>query len=405
MKLLLRRFLWLAVLAGLAGGLFLALRPEPVEVETARVTRGPLQVTVDEDGEARSHDRYMVAAPVGGRLARIELRDGDAVAQGQVVASLSPLPLDPKGREEAEARLRSVEALQREAAARAGQARADLELQRRERERAEQLARTGDIRQQTLDQRRSAESAAEKELEAALFRAQSAAFDTESAKAALLAVTRPMAAASKVLVRAPAKGHVLRVLEPSERVVPAGTPLLLLGEESKHLEVVVDVLSTDAVRITPGAMMWLEGWGGPSPLRARVRRVEPYAFTKVSVLGIEEQRVNVIADFLDPPGPLGDGYRVEARIVIWERPSVVKLPLSALFRQEDKWAVFRVEGGRARVKTVEVGHRNSLEAEVLGGIDEGSEVIVHPSNELKEGGRVAVQPASSAKSLIQWSGW
>ncbi|MCC6365747.1 MAG: efflux RND transporter periplasmic adaptor subunit [Bryobacterales bacterium] len=401
MKRFLRRLLWFLVLAGMAGALFFAMRPEPVEVEAARVTRGPLQVTVDEDGEVRSHDRFVVAAPVAGRLARIELHDGDAVALGQVVASLSPLPLDPKGREEAEARLRSVEALQREAVARVERARADLELHRRDRERAEQLARTGDIPQQTLDQRRNAESTAAKELEAARFRAQSAAFDVESARAALLAVTRPTAAASKVLVRAPVKGHVLRVLEASERVVPAGTPLVLLGEESKHLEVVVDVLSTDAVKISPGAMMWLDGWGGPKPLRAQVRRVEPYAFTKVSVLGIEEQRVNVIGDFLDPPGPLGDGYRVEARIVIWEKPDVVKLPLSALFRQGDRWAVFRVEGGRALVSTVEVDHRNSLEAEVLGGIGEGAEVIVHPSNELKEGGRVVVQPANSAKSSIQ----
>jgi HlyD family secretion protein len=401
MKRFLRRVLWFLVLAGMAGALFFAMQPKPVEVEAARVTRGALQVTVDEDGEVRSHDRFVVAAPVAGRLARIELHDGDAVAQGQVVASLSPLPLDPKGREEAEARLRSVEALEREAVARVERARADLELQRRDRARAEQLARTGDIPQQTLDQRRNAESTAAKELEAARFRAQSAAFDVESAKASLLAVTRPTAAASKVLVRAPVKGHVLRVLEASERVVAAGTPLVLLGEESKRLEVVVDVLSTDAVKISPGAMMWLDGWGGPKPLRARVRRVEPYAFTKVSVLGIEEQRVNVIGDFLDPPGPLGDGYRVEARIVIWNKPDVVKVPLSALFRQGDRWAVFRVEGGRARVSTVDVGHRNSLEAEVLGGIRDGAEVIVHPSNELKEGDRVVIQPANSAKSSIQ----
>jgi len=401
MKRFLRRLLWFLVLACLAGALFFAMRPEPVEVEAARVARGPLQVTVDEDGEVRSHDRFVVAAPVAGRLARIELHDGDAVALSQVMASLSPLPLDPRSREEAEARLRSVEALRHEAVARVEQSRADLELHRRDRERAEQLARTGDIPRQTLDQRRSAESVAAKELDAARFRAQSAAFDVESAKAALLAVTRPAAAASKVLVRAPVKGHVLRVLEPSERVVPAGAPLVLLGEESKHLEVVVDVLSTDAVKINPGAMMWLDGWGGPKPLRAQVRRVEPYAFTKVSVLGIEEQRVNVIGDFLDSPGPLGDGYRVEARIVIWEKPDVVKLPLSALFRQGGRWAVLRVESGRALLSTVEVGHRNSLEAEVLGGIGEGAEVIVHPSNELKEGDRVVVQPANSAKSSTQ----
>jgi HlyD family secretion protein len=180
---------------------------------------------------------------------------------------------------------------------------------------------------------------------------------------------------------------VLRVLEESERVIQAGTPVLILGEPDK-LEVVTDVLSTDAVKIPPGAQVLIEGWGGDHSLRGRVRRVEPAGFTKVSALGIEEQRVNVIADFVDPPAPLGDGYRVETRIVIWSTESALKAPLSAVFRQPQGWSAFVIEDGRARRRKVEIGHRTDIAVEILAGLSEGEQVILHPSNEVRDGVRV-----------------
>ena len=192
------------------------------------------------------------------------------------------------------------------------------------------------------------------------------------------------------LIRPPARCRILRILEKSERVLPFGTPIIVLSNPSK-LEIVVDVLSTDAVKVNAGAPVIIENWGGSAPLRARVRTVEPYGFTKVSALGIEEQRANVFADFVDAPDGLGDGYRVDARIVIWESPSVLKVPASALFRVRQEWNVFVIESGRARVLTVEVGHRNASEAEIVKGLSEGAEVILHPANDLKDGARVVLR--------------
>jgi HlyD family secretion protein len=193
-----------------------------------------------------------------------------------------------------------------------------------------------------------------------------------------------------VALRPPVRCRVLRILEKSERVVPFGTPIIVLSNPNK-IEIVVDVLSADAVKVKPGAPVIIESWGGPAPLRARVRTVEPYGFTKVSALGIEEQRANVIADFVDSPAGLGDGYRVDARIVIWESSSVLKVPASALFRVGQVWNVFTIESGRARLLPVEVGHRNASEAEILNGLREGAQVILHPANDLKEGARVIVR--------------
>jgi HlyD family secretion protein len=192
-----------------------------------------------------------------------------------------------------------------------------------------------------------------------------------------------------VVIRPPARCRILRILEKSERVVPFGTPIIVLSNPQK-IEIVVDLLSTDAVKVKPGALVIIENWGG-SPLRARVRIVEPYAFTKVSALGIEEQRANVIADFIDSPDGLGDGYRVDTRIVIWEGAGLLKVPASALFRVGDEWSTFVIENGRTRLLPVEVGHRNASEAEVVKGLNEGAEVIVHPANDLKDGARVILR--------------
>jgi HlyD family secretion protein len=364
----------------------LALRPQPVSVETARVSRGPLRVTVDEDGETRIHHRYVVGAPVAGRLERITLHPGDAVTAGGVVAQLDPVPLDPRTREQAKARLAAAEAAQREADAGVLHARAELDQARRTRQRMERLAAEKVIAADQAEAARTAASTAESDLAAARFRARATGFDVENARAALIEAGGDGKGGS-VPVLSPIDGLVLRVCEECDKVVPAGTALLELGSPGE-LEVVVDVLSSDAVEIRPGAPMQLDAGGGVR-LNARVRTVEPAGFTKVSPLGVEEQRVNVIGDFVDPPKGLGDRYRVEAKIVLWEGGDVLKVSTGALFREGQDWAVYTVENSRARRRPVRIGHRNPDEAEILSGLKAGETVIVHPSDAIGEGGKVA----------------
>lgn len=375
----------LAILVGLS----LLFLPGPVPVEVTRVSIGPLQVTVDEDGETRAHDRFVVSAPVAGRVARIELHEGDPIERDQAVAELWPLPLSAREREEQLARIGSAEAQLREASERIRQARASHEQARRERTRMEKLAAGGFVAQQEAEQARLTETTSANELEAARFRERSVAADLKAARAALLALDTSRGSGARVIVRAPVAGKVLRIPEKSERVVAAGAALITVGDP-KRMEIVVDLLSTDAVKVKAGMPVLLEGWGGDQPLRARVRVVEPYGFTKVSALGVEEQRVNAIADFVDATESLGDGYRVEAKIVIWSSDKVLKVPVSALFRQGEEWAVFVVEGGRAKRRNIQLGRRGALEAEVTSGLTAGETVIRHPSNDLTDGARVKV---------------
>jgi HlyD family secretion protein len=417
MKITVRRFGIGVLLASAVGAAIFAFLPKPVPVETALAAAGPLVVSIDEEGRTRARDRYTVAAPTAGRLERVTLHAGDPVTRGQGLAVLHLAPLDPREREAAEGRLHAAEALRREAAENAARAAADTaravadtEQAARDRERAEQLQSRGYIPLQELEQARSgetaarsAETAARKSAEAARFRVEAAASEVEVAKAALLAGEEDAADGRRRLtLRAPVDGRVLRVLEESERVVPAGTPIIEIGDPSR-LEVVVEVLSTDAVRVRPGMPVHLAGWGGEGTLPASVRTVEPAAFTKVSALGVEEQRVNVIADIAAPPGLLGDGYRVEGRIVTWSAVSVLKVPASALFRraaapgsaplpgENRDWAVFAVVAGRARLRPVEPGHRTAAEVEILKGIAAGERVVLHPPNELHDGVRVATR--------------
>ncbi|HEU4476922.1 MAG TPA: HlyD family efflux transporter periplasmic adaptor subunit, partial [Pyrinomonadaceae bacterium] len=225
-----------------------------------------------------------------------------------------------------------------------------------------------------------------REYEAARSRAESAAHAVEVARAALLAGNRSAPAAS-VKVHAPTEGRILRVVEESERVIVAGAPLVEVSNPA-NLEIVIELLSTDAVKVSPGAKVFIEAWGGPEALEAQVRLIEPSAFTKVSALGIEEQRVNVIADLTTPSTALGDAYRVEARIVVWHSDSVLQVPVSALFRSGDVWSLFVVEDGRARLRQIEVGQRTPLTAEIKSGVEVDEEVIVHPANEITDGTRV-----------------
>jgi len=368
----------------------LMLTPDPVVVEISKITGGPMRVTVDEDGETRARDRFIVSAPIAGRIARIELRDGDAIARNQVVAELWPLPLSAREREEQLARIAAAEAMLHEAGERVRHAQADHEQARRESLRMEKLATGGFVSRQDAEQTRVSETTSANELEGARFRLRSTEADLNAARAALLALDTARAGRARIPVRSPVAGKVLRIPERSERVVAAGEPLITIGDPAR-LEIVIDLLSTDAVKVKVGMPVLLEGWGGDKPLRARVRLVEPYGFTKISALGVEEQRVNVIADFVEPPGALGDGYRVEAKIIIWSAEAVLRVPVSALFRKGEAWSLFVVEGSRAKQREVKIGHRGDLEAEVLQGLKAGETVIRHPSNDIADGTRVKVR--------------
>jgi HlyD family secretion protein len=296
--------------------------------------------------------------------------------------------LDAREVAEIRARIQSAEARKREADEQLARWESDHAQATRDLNRARLLAKDRIIAQQEMEQAESKQQGTAKEVEAARFRVQSAVADVERERAGLVSLEAQQNRTDKLVeIRPPIRCRILRILEKSERVVPFGTPIIVLSNPQK-IEIVVDLLSTDAVKVKPGAPVIIENWGGPAPLLAKVRTVEPYGFTKVSALGIEEQRANVIADFVDSPDGLGDGYRVDARIVIWESTSVLKVSASALFRLGPDWNVFAIENGRARLVPVEVGHRNASEAEIVKGLNEGAEVILHPANELKAGVRV-----------------
>jgi HlyD family secretion protein len=323
-----------------------------------------------------------------GRLIRVEFHDGDEVKSGDVVARLEPAPLDPRARAEARARLEAARSREGEARDLARRAEAELAQAQRERQRSERLATDRFVSEEALERARTAETTTRAALDAARAGASAARSEVRVAEAALLAFADGAERPGRLmLLRSPVDGRVLRIHEKSERTVAAGTPLMAIGDPARF-EIVADVLSTDAVRIRPGSAARLEEWGGEGSLRAKVRLVEPYAFTKVSALGIEEQRVNVVLDPVDSLGPLGDGYRVEARIVVWSGEKVLKAPSSALFRSGAGWAAFRVDRGRVRKVKVEIGERNPSEAQMLHGLAEGDTVVRYPTNELTDGARV-----------------
>ena len=373
-----------AVTVGLVG--FIAFRPKPVDVETARVTSGPLRVTVDEEGETRVRNRYTITAPVTGRLERIPLTEGAEVNLRQVVARIAPLPMDAQATEQVRARVIGAEALRREAESRVAQAQRVVEDARRSDTRSASLTAAGAVAERDREQAALALRVAEDDLHAATARATAAAAEVRAARAALRS-TDVATEATIVPVRSPVRGRVLRVPDQSERIVAAGTPILELGD-ARALEIVIDVLSTDAVDIVPGAEVDIANWGGDRVLRGCVRTVGPAGFTRVSALGVDEQRVNVIIDLMEPPLTLGDGFRVEARIVVWEADNVLAVPASAVVREPDGWSVFTVRDGRAARQRVEIGHRAGGAAEVRSGLAEGTRVILFPSDQIASGVRV-----------------
>lgn len=373
--------------------LALALWPQSEPVDLAEVERGRLLVTVEEEGETRVRDRFVVSAPVAGQILRIALEPGDAVRKDKTLLATflpaAPVLLDARSRAEAEAAVSAARAALGGARAEEKRAEAALSLARSEQVRHSELFEQQIVSQQAKDAAETEARAAEEALRAAEFAMASAEHQLEMARARLLQATggtggRP------IEIRSPIDGVVFKRYRWSEAVVPAGEPLLELGDP-RQLEIVSDLLSTDAVRVKSGDTVLIEQWGGDETLEGRVRLVEPSGFMKISALGVEEQRVNVIVDFKDPAAAwekLGDGYRVEVRVVIWEGEDVVKVPTSTLFRKGDDWAVFAVESGRARLVPIEVGQRNGLEAQVVSGLDAGQQVIVHPGDSLEDGARV-----------------
>lgn len=385
----------------LAGGAVLALAalawafaPRPVDVEVARVTQGSFEATIDEDGKTRLRDRYVVSAPLAGVVSRIALREGDAVRAGAPVATLAPMlspMLDERTLRAQRARVDIAQANVQRAEARIEGARVALQQSRNELKRSEQLAIQGFVAETKLDTDRLAAQAAQKELDAAVEDRHVALHEVEEARAAVAAVASPGQARSFVL-QAPVDGRVLRVAQTSEASVPLGTALIELGDVSR-MEVVAELLTTDALQARPGSLARIERWGGEGALEGRVRLVEPEAFTKVSALGVEEQRVRVLIDITSPPErwrALGDGYRVSVRIVTQAHDKAVKVPVSAVFPRPDApgMAVFVLEGGRARMTSIEVGARNGTDAWVRKGLPVGAPVIVYPPATVRDGMRV-----------------
>jgi HlyD family secretion protein len=397
-KSLLRRMLrplkWLIPLIVIAALVVLSLRPKPIEVDVGEVIRGAMQLTVDDDGETRVRDRYSLSAPLSGRLQRIDLDPGDVVEKGDVVATIDPAasnPLDPRARAQAEAVARAADASVASAEIQVETRKVEVAQLEKAFQRNKLLHGKGNIADATFEEVEGAYLAAKHSLDAALTTVEIASFELEQAKAALLHFDGDEGAGNadelSFSIRAPIDGTVLRIHEKSGRMLQAGTSLLELGNP-RDLEMRIDVLSQDAVRIKPGQIVIIEHWGGEGALSGSVRHVEPSAYTKISALGVDEQRVDVIADFGSQQkdgAALADGYRIEARIVIWESADTVQVPVGALFRDGKDWAVYRINGDSAQLTRLELGRNNGEVAEVLSGLDVGDQVILHPGDRIEAG--------------------
>ncbi|MEM8603070.1 MAG: efflux RND transporter periplasmic adaptor subunit, partial [Cyanobacteria bacterium P01_H01_bin.121] len=431
---------------GAIAALVSALRPQPIAVDVATVEVGPLQVTIDAEGKTRVRDRFVVDAQVDGQLQRITLDPGDQVQQGEQVAQIDPLPYtsqvqDAQARlqelqaqitgvetqrpktaalNQARARIRSAQAAEREAQAQVAQAEASLTQAQRDRERFADLQQAGAIAQQALETAELTETTRAEALDVANQTLQKAIADVAAAQDALailqaeqqdpdylvevyqaqIEATRAQLAnltdtAQRTTVTAPATGEVLRILKESEGYVAAGTPLLEIGEP-QSLELVIDILSQDAVQVQPGDPVLVQQWGGDQTLPAQIEYVEPSAFTEVSALGVEEQRVNAIAAFSESDIPLGDGFRVEASIVTWQAADALQVPVSALFRcEQTEWCVFTVAAGEAQRQLVNLGPRSDTAAVVEAGLAAGDHVIIHPSEQIQTGSNVEPRSPSS----------
>lgn len=386
-----KRGLMAAIGVALVAAVVSAWTPKPLAVEVATVGRGELRVEVTEDGRTRVKDRYVVSAPLAGNLARIELQPGDTIEEDEVLARIAPLAtplLDARTRGQARANLEAAKAAIKQAEAQTKRARASLKFAKDEVERLAPLVERGVEPQSALDRATLQVKTLESDVDSARFATRVAQHQQRMAESALERFEDPNSGSTpeQFVIQSPITGKVLAIHRESEGVTTPGAPLVELGDP-RALEIVVDVLTRDAVRIDSGAAAVVERWGG-AQLPAKVVLVEPSAFTRMSSLGVEEQRVNVVLELEAPYevwSKLGEGYRVEARMTVWHQASVLKVPTAALFRHEDRWAVFCVDPDRAAVCPVELGERSRSEAQVLSGLEEGQRVIVHPSDAVEDG--------------------
>jgi len=383
------------------------MRPQPVSVEAAALTKGPLRVTVEEEGRTRLRSRYVVTAPVSGYMGRIRLKAGDVVKAGTVITILEPprpAVLDARTRDQGNARVVAAQAALTVAQSRVATqeeqvrvARAELEYWKQQKAREDVLRKSGDLPAARLERTvtdllraEATVAGAERQLATTKVEVDAARTEVASARAGVRE-TAGAQTGERIPVVAPAGGRVIKVIRDSEGVVGPGEALLEVGD-ARAIEVMVEVLSADAVKIAPGMKVLLDRWGGATTLEARVRVVEPGGFTKVSALGVEEQRVRVVADLVSPEtewAALGDGYRVEAAFVLWESASVLQAPSNALFRAGNGWAVFAVDGGIARRREVAIGRQSGVAAEIVSGLKEGDVVVLHPDETVSDGKQVS----------------
>jgi HlyD family secretion protein len=394
MKIKFRSVFWLAVAIVLAALLALAFRPQAVPVDLAQVQRGEMRVSVRDEGRTRVRNEYVISAPVGGQLLRIEYKPGAEVEAGDVLARIlpsDPTLLDARSRAELQASVRSAEAALALAQAELDRADAQLGFAQMEAQRIRRLRSDDLISIEAYDRAELQLRVAETARKSALENTRVREGELAAARARLVETGAERGDDFVVTVRAPTSGRILSVTRESQSVIAGGAEIMTLGDP-EDLEVVAEFLSTDAVEIEAGAPAYIENWGHDRPpLRGRVRLVEPYGFKKISALGVEEQRVNVIVDFVGSPeewSTLGHGYRVEVEIVTWEGDDVVQVPVSALFRNGEHWAVFRLDGKRARLTPVEIGRQNQSLAQVLGGLEAGQTVVLYPGEQLADGVRI-----------------
>lgn len=370
------------------------MQPDPIAVDTHKITAGPLEVTVNEEGKTRIREVYTVSAPVAGRILRSPREVGDEIVKNKtVVATIEPTApsfLDKRSRKEAEAAAYAARAAAALAIAQMEKTRAELDFAEADYERAKTLAPKGTVSERQLQEAKLALKTKEAAHSSALANVEVKRQELARAAAGLIEPTNEIesdAGACCIQIKSPESGKVLKIMVESEQVVTSGTSLLEIGNPD-DLEVVIELLSSDTVKVKEGAMAYIERWGGDNDLRARVRRIEPAGFKKTSALGIEEQRVNVLLDFVGEKNQwqrLGHDYRVFARIVTWQSDRVLKLPIAALFRNNNNWSVFVLSEGKAELRTVKIGARNDQFAQIVEGVTEGEQVIVHPSDRIKDG--------------------
>ena len=381
---------WLGLVLAIAivGGLIYALQPQPELVEVGQVERRAFAETVEEQGRTRAHRPFTVTAPIAGRLLRTDLDEGDQVSEGQVIARIAPSPQDQRTAAYAEANMTTVQARYAATEAALREAQSTLDRNRRELERREQLYAQDLASAEEVENFRQLVEAGQSRVEAANANLQAAGAEIESARAFLIGVSNAGHDEPEIVdVRSPSDGTVYRVFEENERVIQAGEPIFSISNRDS-LELVVDLLTQDAMRVEPGDPVRITGWGGDYTIDAVVLYIEPEAFTKISALGVEEQRVNVIAELLNVPDNMGAEYRVEVAIVTWQGQDVLTIPTSAIFQRSNGWNTFVVEDGETELRPLLIGSRGRDFTQVIDGVSEGDTVIVFPSDLINEGTRV-----------------